>query len=155
MTLVAHPVALAATGLYGRSLSPLRRGCLQAARIRITPEGASAMLLLVPVAGLEPARLAAGAFETPMSTIPTHWHLFIKWCDRLDLNQGLPACRAGTLLRRPHGRRVLNFILSPGENDRSATAQNPLSYEPMNLVRLPGLEPGASCVSGRRSTAEL
>ena len=46
------------------------------------------MLLLVPVAGLEPARLAAGAFETPMSTIPTHWHLFIKWCDRLDLNQG-------------------------------------------------------------------
>jgi len=25
----------------------------------------------------------------------------------------------------------------------------------MNLVRLPGLEPGASCVSGRRSTAEL
>jgi hypothetical protein len=55
-------------------LEPLRRGCLQAARIRITHRRASAMLLLVPVAGLEPARLAAGAFETPMSTIPTHWH---------------------------------------------------------------------------------
>jgi len=74
MTMVAHPVALVATGLYGRSLSPLRRGCLQAARIRFTLERASAMLLLVPVAGLEPASLAAGAFETPMSTIPTHWH---------------------------------------------------------------------------------
>ena len=96
MTFVAHPVALAATGLYGRSLSPLRSDQLQAARIRFTLVWASTMLL-VPVAGLEPARLAAGAFETPMSTIPTHWHVFIIWCDRLDLNQGLPACRAGTL----------------------------------------------------------
>jgi hypothetical protein len=155
MTWVARPVALVATGLYGRSLSLCAGVACRQQGSGSPSEGLPRCCYWYQWPDSNRHAIAAGAFETPMSTIPTHWYVYIIWCDRLDFNQGLPACRAGTLLRRPHSRRVLNFILSPGENDRCATAQNPLSYECVNLVRLPGLEPGTSCVSGRRSTAEL
>ena len=33
---------------------------------------------MVPVAGFEPARPKAGDFESPKSTIPSHWHQYVK-----------------------------------------------------------------------------
>ena len=69
-----------------------------------------AAVVLVPKAGLEPARLAAGDFESPASTYFATWAgvlFFIVWSVWSDLNRQSLASEASGLTRFSHTQMIL------------------------------------------------